>query len=169
MRLALLLAVVLLSACRIERNPPRLAQTAAEIARESINRARAQFATAMIKHDAGAVAALFTPGGVLARPLAPDATSPGEIQRRLDTFFRDTTVTWLTFSAERVDLISGGAAFETGAFEETVTTPEHVERTTAGRYAVRWVRTEAVYRIERLLFVPQSVTLDTVPQPDSGG
>ena len=169
MRIALLLVAVLVTGCKIERTPQQQ-QTSSELARESIARARAGIATAMIKHDAGTIASLFAPTGVLVRPLAPDITSPGQVQRHLLSFYRDTTVTWFAFASDQVDLLAGGGAFEMGMYEQTVVTDDNVENKTTGRYAIRWARgPEAAYRIERLVLVPQTVTVDTVPRPGSGG
>jgi hypothetical protein len=167
-RILLLLVALLLSGCKIERTP-QLRQTASELARESIARARAGIATAMIKHDANAIASLFAPTGVLVRPLAADITSPGAVQRHLLSFYRDTTVTWFAFASDQVDLLTGGGAFEMGLYEQTVVTEDNIENKTTGRYAIRWARgPEASYRIERLVLVPQIVTVDTVSSPGSG-
>jgi hypothetical protein len=168
-RINLILAVLLVAGCKIERTPQQR-QTTSELARESITRARGALATAMIKHDANAVAALFAPNGVMVRALAPDITSPGEVQRHLVSFYRDTTVTWFAFASDNLDLVSGGGAFETGVYEQTVVTEDNIENKTTGRYAIRWsVGPEATHRIDRLMLVPQSVTVDTVPQTGTGG
>jgi hypothetical protein len=168
-RTSLILVVLLLAGCKIERTPERR-QTTSEAARESITRARGALATAMIKHDANAIASLFAPTGVLVRGLSPDVTSPGEVQRHLLSFFRDTTVTWFAFASDNVDLVTGGGAFETGLYEQTVMTEENIENKTTGRYAIRWaVGPEATHRIERLMLVPQIVRVDTVPQAGTGG
>lgn len=164
MRLLALALIAGLAACKVERTPTRQTRGGSgELARETIERARAHLATSLIKHDAHDFASLFSPDGVYARAHATDVTSPQEIQGQLSAFFRDTTVTWVVLNDDRLDFAADGRAYETGQYEETVVSRDSVERKTSGRYAISWVRgPEASYRIERLLLVPQSVSTDTL-------
>jgi uncharacterized protein (TIGR02246 family) len=139
-RMAVLIGMVGVAACRIQEVPRTGRVDPAEIAQEEIDATRDVYRQALLDGDAKGVADVFTRDGTLSEPDLPDAAGSDAIEDAMRRFFDRVVVTDLLLEPDARDVAIGGVAFELGRFEQTVQGAEHPPAMLRGRYAIRWVR-----------------------------
>jgi uncharacterized protein (TIGR02246 family) len=145
------LALIVLAACRIEPTPRGDPDAPASIVRAEIELTLRNYQEAMIEGDARRVAAVFTPGAHVYLPGAAALTGRGEIDRALSDRFADERIIDMVMEFDRID-VGTGFAHQFGTLHQRIRSADGEEREIDGRFAMRWVRAaDSAWRIDRLL------------------
>jgi ketosteroid isomerase-like protein len=144
-------AGLLAGACRIQEVPRPERVTVGDLAREQIRATLDDYRAALIRGDADALAAFFTPDARMQEPGASDLVGAGSIRGARAESFRDRTYGDLVLRRDSIHLVDGGFAYEMGEFTESFNAAG-ADSTVHGRYAIRWRRgPEGRWLIERFM------------------
>ena len=165
-----MLALVAVTACRIERTPRVASDDPANVARAEIELTLRNYQEALIEGDARAAAAVFTPGAHVYLPETPSIIGRGEIDRLFSEGLSGESITEMELQLEGID-IGAGVAHQFGTMLQQFRDSAGMEHEIEGRFAIRWVRAaDSVWRIDRLLInhARPDPTALAQPRPVSG-
>lgn len=147
---AVLMAVIAMSACRIERTPRAGLTDSAAVAREQIENELLGYEAALEQNDPLRAASYFTGEAQLQPPLEPDIVGRAAITAAMRDRFAEQRVTGIEMRSDGID-VAGRIAHQFGTFRQDVD-ENGTTRTETGRFVIRWRRTaESKWQIERLL------------------
>lgn len=145
------LALVAVTACRIERTPRVAADDPANVARAEIDLTLRNYQEALLDGDARAAAAVFTPGAHVYLPETPAIVGRGEIDRLFSEGLSGESITAMQLQLDAMD-VGAGVAHQFGTMLQRFRDSDGAEHEIEGRFAIRWVRAaDSVWRIDRLL------------------
>lgn len=169
-----MLALVAVAACRIERTPRVAADDPANVARAEIELTLRNYQEALLEGDARAAAAVFTPGAHVYLPETPAIVGRGEIDRLFSEGLSGQSTTDMELQLDAID-IGAGVAHQFGTMLQQFRDSAGAEHEIEGRFAIRWVRAaDSVWRIDKLLInharpVPTAVARPQSASGDSAG
>jgi ketosteroid isomerase-like protein len=150
-RVVMLLALVAVSACRIERTPRVEADSPATVARAEIELTLRNYQEALLAGDARSAAAVFTPGAQVYLPDTPVIAGRGAIDRIFADGFAGESIIAMEMQLESIDL-GTGVANQFGTMSQRFRDADGAEQEIEGRFAIRWVRAaDSAWRIDRLI------------------
>lgn len=152
-RLAPALLVLLLSvtSCRIERTPRVERNDPANVARDEIELTLRNYQEALQDGDARSAAAVFTPGAHVYLPDTPVITGRGEIDRLFATGLAGESIVEMDMQLDNID-VGNGIAHQFGTMHQRFRDTDGDEHEIDGRFAIRWVRAaDSAWRIDRLI------------------
>jgi ketosteroid isomerase-like protein len=129
-----------LAACEVARTPRPAAVDADSVARVDIQTALDAYHAALLDGDAVRAASFFTSHSRVYQPESPDIVGAAAVRDALAAHFDSARVTAIALDRDRIDIVRGGAAWESGTYTETVRVGGGPEQTRRGRYMVRWQR-----------------------------
>ena len=150
-RAVVLLALVAVSACKIERTPRVEADDPANVAREEIELTLRNYQEALLEGDARDAAAVFTPSANLYLPETPVISGRGAIDRIFAEGFAGESIIEMDMQLDGID-IGSGVANQFGTMRQRFRDSDGAEHEIEGRFAIRWVRAaDFAWRIDRLI------------------
>lgn len=146
-----MLALVVTTACRIERTPRAQADDPANVARAEIELTLRNYQEALLEGDARSAAGVFTPGAHIYLPETPAIVGRGEIDSLFASGFAGESMIDMQMRLDAFD-IGSGVAHQFGTMTQRFRDRDGAEHEIEGRFAIRWVRAaDSVWRIDRLL------------------
>jgi uncharacterized protein (TIGR02246 family) len=146
---AVLAALLLTSACRIERTERPAMSDAATVARSDIMATLVQYEAAVASGEARRAASYFAPDGSLTMNGVDEVHGRPDIGAQLEQLLAGGTAR-VALHSEIIDLTSS-AAWQIGTFEHAAAN-DSAPAAVRGRFMIRWLRgPEATWRIHHLM------------------